>query len=86
MGFMGRVINKPVLERKSQIQLHLNRTVPYSSECIFTGVRHTKVSAILRDLEGPTNCRMAGEGEALASPSSRAKTKCSRALADIQKG
>ena len=67
MGFMGRVINKPVLERKSQIQLHLSRTVPYSSECILTGVKQTKVPAILRDLEDPTKCLMAGEGEALAS-------------------
>lgn len=60
MGFMGSVINRPVPKGESQLQLHLIRTAPNSSECTLTGAQQPKVPAILRDLEDLTNCLLAG--------------------------
>lgn len=62
MGLLGNIINRPVPERASQLQLFsLHR---FQVSATSSGVRQPK-SCILRDLEDPTHCLLAGQGKPL---------------------
>lgn len=68
MGLLGSIINKPVPERTSKLQLlPFSRTALFSSECSLTWGQVAQTPAILRDLEDPTNCLIQGRGKPLSA-------------------
>lgn len=62
MGLLGNIINRPVPERASQLQLFSLHC--FSSECNLIWVRQSKF-CILRYLKDPTHCLMVRQGKPL---------------------
>lgn len=54
MGLLGSIINRPVLERVSQLQLLSPRIAWFSSECTLTRDWEGQTPTILRDPEDST--------------------------------
>lgn len=66
MGLLGSIINRPVLERVSQLQLLSPRITWFSSESTLTRDWESQIPTILTDLEDPTTV-LWQKGETLVS-------------------